>query len=91
MKQLRYRYVGGTESPMHPPLAPHLHGEECRKIIKQLHKCHEEHSVRKFFGACNDLKRSLDRCLTKEYFERRQKNYDLAQKKKKVFKKLYEE
>lgn len=76
---------------MHPSLAPHLHGEECRRVIELLNKCHKDHPFRKFFGACNQFKRALNDCLQKEYVERRQKNYDLAQKKKKAFKKLYEE
>lgn len=59
---------------MHPSLALHLHKEECRKIISQLHKCHEEKKYSKFWGACNDVRRALDRCLQKEYLENRRKN-----------------
>lgn len=73
---------------MHPPLAPHLHGEECRRIIAQLLRCHEEHSVGKFFGYCNDLKRALDRCLYKEYVERRTRNFEEAQRKKEACRRL---
>ncbi len=76
---------------MHPSLAPHLHGEDCRKVIEQLSKCHEDHPLQKFLGVCNPLKRALNRCLQKEYEERQRKNYELAQEKKKAFKKLYEE
>lgn len=52
---------------MHPSLAPHLHGEECKEIIKQLHKCHEDNKYKKFFGTCNNVRRALDKCLQKEY------------------------
>jgi len=76
---------------MHPTFAPHLHGEECRKIIQQLNQCHEDHPFRKFVGVCNDLKRALNACLQKEYVEKRKKNYELAQKKKEAFRKLYRE
>lgn len=76
---------------MHPPLDLHLHSEECQKVIILLTQCHKDHPLRKFLGVCNELKRALNVCLHQEYVERRQRNYDLAQKKKKAFKKLYEE
>lgn len=63
---------------MHPSLAPHLHGEECREVIAKLHKCHAEEPYRKFLGACNDLKIALDRCLKKEYHVRQKANYKSA-------------
>lgn len=68
---------------MHPSLAPHLHGEECRQIIEQLHKCHAENPYRKFFGACNEVRRALDRCLQKEYQVRQKKNYQTAHEREK--------
>ncbi len=41
---------------MHTPLAPHLHTEECNKVIAELMKCHAEYSkLRQLFGVCNDL------------------------------------
>lgn len=76
---------------MHPNLADHLHGEECRKVIAQLHKCHAEHPYRKFFGACNDLKRALDQCLHKEYKERRTASFERARKKKEAYKRINED
>ncbi len=60
---------------MHPNLALHLHKKECGELIQQLHKCHQDNKLKKFFGGCNDLRRSLDRCLQKEYKENRTKNY----------------
>lgn len=63
---------------MHPDLAPHLHGEECRRAIEKLHRCHVENPYRKFFGECNELRRALDRCLQKEYHIRQKKNYKAA-------------
>lgn len=76
---------------MHPSLAPHLHGEDCRKIIEQLNKCHEDHPLRKFLGACNPLKRALNDCLQREYHEKQRRNYELAQERKRAFRKVYED
>ena len=76
---------------MHPNLAGHLHTEECRKIIEQLHRCHAEHPFRKFFGVCNDLKRALNRCLQKEYEERQRTNFESAKKFKERYRKRNEE
>lgn len=76
---------------MHPPLAENLHGEECRKVIEQLHKCHADHPYRKFLGACNDLKRALNRCLNKEYRERQAASLERARKTKELYKKMNED
>lgn len=67
---------------MHSSLAPHLHTEECLAIIRSLHKCHEEHKYSKFWGACNDVKRALDKCLQKEYNEKRKLNYQKSLERK---------
>lgn len=76
---------------MHPNLADHLHGEECRKVIEQLQKCHADHPYRKFFGACNDLKRALNRCLHKEYKERQSANLERSRKTKEAYRKMNED
>jgi len=68
---------------MHPNLAPHLHNEECRKIIEQLHKCHAESKFGKFWGACNETRRALDRCLQREYLANRKENWLKSEEKKK--------
>ena len=73
---------------MHPPLHPHLHSEDCRKIIEALARCHAEHTWKKYLGACNDLKRELDRCLKKEYAEKRRLNLSESQKKKEAARNL---
>lgn len=50
---------------MHPPLALHKH-PTCEEIIVKFKLCHQEHPVAKFWGACNDLKKQLDRCFREE-------------------------
>lgn len=76
---------------MHPNLAAHLHGEECKEIIAQLHKCHSEHPYRKFVGACNDFKRALNNCLQKEYEIKQKKSYQESIERKNRYQKLMEE
>lgn len=63
---------------MHPSLAPHLHGDECKQVIEALRKCHADHPYKKFVGACNELKRALDACLYREYTTLQKKNLQQA-------------
>lgn len=67
---------------MPPPSLP--------QVISELLSCHAEHPLRKFLGACNGLKRALDECLQREYVVRRQRNYELAQRRKSAYKTLLE-
>lgn len=50
---------------MHPLLSPHLH-PQCKEIILEFNRCHEENVFGKFFGACNKARINLDRCLDEE-------------------------
>lgn len=76
---------------MHPNLATHLHGDECREIISQLYKCHADKPYRKFFGACNDFKRALNRCLQKEYEIKRAKSFQQSVERKERYQKMMQE
>jgi hypothetical protein len=37
-----------------------------QQYIEALVRCHSEHSIAKWWGACNDAKFDLTRCLTEE-------------------------
>jgi len=50
---------------MHPPLAPHRH-QMCETQIAALTRCHEENSVAKFWGVCNQVREMLGKCLQQE-------------------------
>lgn len=76
---------------MHPNLATHLHGEECREIIAQLYNCHAENPYRKFIGACNDFKRALNRCLQKEYEVKQKESFQASIERKKRYQKMMRE
>eukprot|EP00897_Mesotaenium_endlicherianum_P004469 jgi/Mesen1/404/ME000010S_10856 len=62
---------------MHPPLTLHKH-PQCAEIIKHFKKCHEDHPVTKYLGACNDLKIQLDRCFRQEKAEKRRRNFEAS-------------
>jgi COX assembly protein 2 len=49
---------------MHPPLYGH---PTCREVIENLHRCHKERYIAKFFGACNNERAAVDRCLQAEF------------------------
>ncbi|XP_066940311.1 protein Abitram-like isoform X2 [Macrobrachium rosenbergii] len=51
---------------MHPDLSPHLHTDECNKLIEQYRACHRENKFLKFVGVCNDLDRAVWKCLKAE-------------------------
>ena len=76
---------------MHPNLAEHLHSEECREVISQLQQCHADYPYKKFLGACNDLKRALNRCLQKEYEVKQKHNYQTSLERKERYQKFLSE
>lgn len=50
---------------MHPPLIVDKH-PICGKYMTALMACHKEHTVAKWWGACNDEHWALTRCLAEE-------------------------
>ena len=69
---------------MHTPLHPHLHTEECNKIIKKLLDCHADtYKVQQLFGICNDLDVQMRKCTKNERLGKVQDAVDAANQKKK--------
>ena len=50
---------------MHPPLIVDKH-PICGKYMTALMACHKEHTIAKWWGACNDEHWALTRCLAEE-------------------------
>ena len=64
---------------MHSSLAPHLHTEECNKIIAALLQCHAEKSMfQQWLGACNDLDMQMRKCTKNERLGRIDENRQSA-------------
>ncbi|XP_031633294.1 COX assembly mitochondrial protein 2 homolog [Contarinia nasturtii] len=59
---------------MHPDLSPHLHTDECNKIVQELFACRKEHSFLKFFGKCNGPYDRMLACMKKERVAKRDSN-----------------
>ena len=49
---------------------------DCERFVEILCKCHEDNKIAKFFGACNNEKRALDKCFREEKERMAKKNRD---------------
>jgi len=63
---------------MHPDLSPHLHSDECNKLIEAFHKCHKDNKFGKFLGWCNGENDVMLKCLKQERLARRAANFEKA-------------
>jgi len=73
---------------MHPDLSPHLHTEECNKLIKELNDCHRVHNIAQFWGKCNGICNAMLRCLKKERLAKREANYQQSLKNQEIRKQM---
>lgn len=58
---------------MHPNLAPHLHTDECNKLIAELQECHTRQRLWQPL-LCNKLDKLVWDCLQREREGRRKAN-----------------
>ncbi|SCZ89093.1 BZ3500_MvSof-1268-A1-R1_Chr1-1g00950 [Microbotryum saponariae] len=78
---------------MHPPLAEHQHQGKRptptptptppQRTRLRIH-CHDQHSILKFIGYCNDHKTALNLCLGKERTDRAIENRQQAKAKRQL-------
>ncbi|TRY62111.1 hypothetical protein TCAL_09100 [Tigriopus californicus] len=64
------------------PLSPHLHTDECNRIIEAMYRCFDErYLVTRLFGSCDQEFMAMKRCTRAERIARHQKhNADAAEK-----------
>jgi COX assembly mitochondrial protein 2 len=74
---------------MHPPL--HRPHPDCQQFVENLERCHDERSIAKFVGACNQAKTDLDNCFRQEKVRMRKQNFENAKKSQANFQKFVEE
>ncbi|CAI7670214.1 unnamed protein product [Penicillium bialowiezense] len=63
----------------------HLHtpyNVNCEEIMTALDECHAQGFLIKALGACNDIKRDVNKCLSGERFDRAKRNRDEARAKR---------
>ena len=66
-----------------PNLAPHLHTDECNKLIQEMFECDRLHPYKKFLGACNLHYVKVQRCLKMEREQKRKTNHEKARERMK--------
>ncbi|XP_055323397.1 COX assembly mitochondrial protein 2 homolog [Sitodiplosis mosellana] len=69
---------------MHPDLSPHLHTDECNKLVQELFACRKDNLFLKFFGKCNTPYDRMLACMKQERLARRAKNAETARQKQEL-------
>uniref|UniRef100_A0AC34R354 COX assembly mitochondrial protein n=1 Tax=Panagrolaimus sp. JU765 TaxID=591449 RepID=A0AC34R354_9BILA len=59
---------------MLPDLSPHLHTEECNKLVEIMRRCFDEHPLKRYFGACSIWDEAVWQCTHMERIWRRSNN-----------------
>ncbi|KAI8886642.1 UPF0287-domain-containing protein [Backusella circina FSU 941] len=75
---------------MHPQLEAHK-DEGCDGVIEALEQCHRAGTFNRFIGVCNDAKRAVDQCLTKEFLAMREANKAAVKAKRKRMEAIWKE
>ena len=66
---------------MHTPLDPHLHTDECNKIIVELGQCYvDNNKFWQLFGPCDKLHTAMRKCLKNERLERTRLHLEASKK-----------
>lgn len=63
----------------------------CEEVMAALDECHARGFLHKMFGACNEAKREVNRCLRAERLERTARNRETAKAKKEKIQRVWKE
>jgi COX assembly protein 2 len=63
----------------------------CGDLIEALEECHRLPYTQRMFGACNNPKDALNKCLRAERLDRNKENYRRAAEKRKAIEKRWKE
>ncbi|SCV71597.1 BQ2448_3185 [Microbotryum intermedium] len=63
----------------------------CAEFIEAIKHCHDQHTVLKFIGYCNDHKTALNMCLRTERMERAVKNRQHAKLKRQLIQQRWDQ
>lgn len=63
----------------------------CAKYMEALVACHKEHNISKWWGACNDAKFALTKCLAEEKTQLRAERQEKARQRHRELRRQTEE